>query len=101
MKEKCDTLINPDMGDRHEGCDHLFHCGAGNGSFNVSYDGRFRLCSSLWAEGTTYDLRTGTLADAWVSFVPKVRDLRSQRREFLDSPSVPRYVRRLPARRIV
>ena len=47
-------------------CHHLFHCGAGNGSFNVSYDGKFRLCSSLWAEGTTYDLR-------------------SQRREFLDS----------------
>ncbi len=83
MKEKCDTLINAEMG--HKGCDHLFHCGAGNGSFNVSYDGRFRLCSSLWAEGTTYDLRQGTLADAWVNFVPKVRDLRSQRREFLDS----------------
>jgi radical SAM protein with 4Fe4S-binding SPASM domain len=67
----------------HYGCDHLFHCGAGSGSFNVSYDGRFRLCSSLWAPGTTYDLRTGTLADAWHSFVPAVRDLRSQRPEFL------------------
>jgi radical SAM protein with 4Fe4S-binding SPASM domain len=69
----------------HKGCDHLFHCGAGNGSFNVSPDGRFRLCSSLWAEGTTYDLRTGTVADAWFNFVPKVRDLRSHRKEFLDS----------------
>ncbi|MEI6668918.1 MAG: radical SAM protein [Acidobacteriota bacterium] len=83
MKEQCDTLINPDLG--HHGCDHLFHCGAGNGSFNVSYDGRFRLCSSLWAETTTYDLRAGTLADAWVNFVPKVRDMRSQRKEFLES----------------
>ncbi len=83
MKENCDSLINPEMG--HKGCDHLFHCGAGNGSFNVSPDGRFRLCSSLWAEGTTYDLRQGTVADAWFNFVPKVRDLRSQRKEYLDS----------------
>lgn len=83
MREKCDNLINDAF--THYGCDHLFHCGAGNGSFNVSYDGRFRLCSSLWSEGTTYDLRRGTLADAWEYFVPRVRDLRSQRKEFLET----------------
>jgi MoaA/NifB/PqqE/SkfB family radical SAM enzyme len=69
--EREDKLINPEF--THIGCDHLFHCGAGNGSFNVSYDGRFRLCSSLWAEGTTYDLRRGTLAEAWHELVPRVR----------------------------
>jgi len=78
-----DKLINPKF--HHTGCDHLFHCGAGKGSFNVSYDGRFRLCSSLWAAGTTYDLRRGTLAEAWHEFVPRVRDLRSRKREFLES----------------
>lgn len=83
MREKCDVLINEEF--THYGCDHLFHCGAGGGSFNVGYDGKFRLCSSLWAEGTTYDLRTGTLADAWNHFVPRIRDLRSQRKEFLES----------------
>jgi len=83
MREKCDTLINE--GFTHCRCDHLFHCGAGNGSFSVSYDGRFRLCSSLWAEGTTYDLRKGTLAEAWLDFVPVVRDMRSRRREFLET----------------
>ncbi len=67
------------------GCDHLFHCGTGNGSFSVSYDGRFRLCSSLWAEGTTFDLRSGTLAEAWLNFVPRIRGCRSQRQEFLES----------------
>jgi radical SAM protein with 4Fe4S-binding SPASM domain len=77
------TLINPAFD--HNGCDHLFHCGAGNASFTVSYDGRFRLCSSLWAEATTYDLRTGTLAQAWHEFVPRVRAIRSQRGEFLES----------------
>jgi radical SAM protein with 4Fe4S-binding SPASM domain len=83
MHKECDTLINEEF--THYGCDHLFHCGAGNGSFNVSYDGRFRLCSSLWADGTTYDLRKGTLADAWENLVPHVRDLRSKRKEFLES----------------
>jgi radical SAM protein with 4Fe4S-binding SPASM domain len=83
MREKCDILINDKF--THYSCDHLFHCGAGNGGFSVSYDGRFRLCSSLWAEGTTYDLRKGTLADAWENFVPRVRDLRSKRKEFLET----------------
>jgi radical SAM protein with 4Fe4S-binding SPASM domain len=83
MRKGCDELINEKF--THYGCDHLFHCGAGNGSFSVSYDGKFRLCSSLWAEGTTYDLRKGTLKQAWEEFVPRVRDMRSQRKEFLDS----------------
>lgn len=83
MREKCDLLINEEL--THIGCDHLFHCGAGNGSFNVSYDGRFRLCSSLWAEGTTYDLRKGTLDEAWHAFVPRIRDLRSHRQEFRET----------------
>lgn len=83
LQKNCDTLINDRF--THYGCDHLFHCGAGKGSFNVSYDGKFRLCSSLWAEGTTYDLRQCTLADAWIDHVPRVRDLRSQRKEFLKS----------------
>lgn len=78
-----DILINEEQA--HYGCDHLFHCGAGIDSFNVGYDGRFRLCSSLWAKGTTYDLRAGTLTEAWNQFVPSVRDQRSCRKEFLES----------------
>lgn len=73
--------INPEYVSGED--DHLFLCGAGLGSFDVSYDGKFRLCSSLWAAGTTYNLREGTLADAWNNLVPKVRDLRSQRHAFL------------------
>ena len=81
LTKSCDKLINEDF--CHTGCDHLFHCGAGNGSFSVSYDGKFRLCSSLWAPETMYDLRTGTVKDAWVHTVPRVRDLRSADPEFL------------------
>lgn len=82
LQKNCDTLINEDV--THIGCDHLFRCGAGNGSFNVSYDGKFRLCSSLWAPETLYDLRTGTLREAWENLVPRVRDVRSTRQEFLE-----------------
>ena len=82
LRKGCDTLIREDLA--HARCDHLFHCGAGNGNFSVSYDGRFRLCSSLWAPETIFDLRKGTLRDAWEHLVPKVRDMRSRRREFLE-----------------
>lgn len=77
----CDKLINPSFCDT--GCNHLFHCGAGNGSFALSYDGVFRLCSSLWHPDCVYDLRKGTLTEAWRDFVPKVRDMRSGSAEFL------------------
>jgi radical SAM protein with 4Fe4S-binding SPASM domain len=78
----CDRLINEDFS--RIGCNHLFHCGAGSGSFNVGYNGTFRLCSSLWAPETLYDLRKGTLREAWERLVPTVRDMRSQRPEFLE-----------------
>jgi len=83
LEKNCASLINEEF--THMGCDHLFHCGAGNGSFNVSYDGMFRLCSSLWAPETLYDLRKGTLREAWEQHVPKVRDIRSNRKEFLET----------------
>jgi radical SAM protein with 4Fe4S-binding SPASM domain len=81
LQKGCDELINLDL--THTGCDHLFHCGAGNGSFSVGYDGTFRLCSSLWAPGTTVNLRETSLKEAWETLIPRVRDLRSQNAEFL------------------
>lgn len=64
-------------------CDHLFHCGAGVGSFVLGSDCNLRLCSSLKHPDCIYDLRKGNLADAWQKVVPKVRDMRSSRQEFL------------------
>ena len=80
LQKNCDTLINEDL--TRIGCDHLFHCGAGNGSFNLGYDGTFRLCSSLWAPGTTVNLREMPLRAAWETLVPRVRDLRSRNAEY-------------------
>ena len=82
LRKNCDRLIAPKLA--HTGCDHLFHCGAGTGSFTVSYDGLFRLCPDLWHPDCVYDLRKGSVSDAWQRFVPKVRDMRSKRREFLE-----------------
>ncbi len=85
LQKTCETLIKKEFA--CAGCNHLFLCGAGEGSFTVSYDGRFRLCSSLWAPGTTCDLRAGTLREAWERFVPQVRDLRSANPQFLETCS--------------
>jgi len=82
LEKNCDKLIMKDSA--HINCNHLFHCGAGNGSFTVSYDGFFRLCSSLWHPDCVYDLKRGRLTEAWQDFIPKVRDMRSNRGEFLE-----------------
>lgn len=81
LDKECDKLIVPEF--EHCKCDHLFHCGTGNGSFTISYDGYFRLCSSLWHRDCIYNLKKGKLEDAWNNFVPKVRDMRSKNEEFL------------------
>jgi radical SAM protein with 4Fe4S-binding SPASM domain len=81
LENNCNTLINPEFS--HISCDHLFHCGAGQGDFSVSYDGFFRLCSSLWHPDCIFDLKKGSVKDAFENFTLKVRDMRSNRKEFL------------------
>jgi radical SAM protein with 4Fe4S-binding SPASM domain len=68
----------------HLECDHLFHCGAGNAGFVLSCDGKFRLCPSLTAPGTTFDLRKGSLRQAWTEFVPRIREVKSNNPEYLE-----------------
>lgn len=82
LAENCDHFIFPEAG--HYQCQHLFHCGTGNDSFTVSYDGIFRLCADLWHPDCVYDLRQGNLAEAWNEFVPHVRDLESSNPQFLE-----------------
>ena len=82
LKESCNKLIITE--DEHMNCNHLFRCGTGNGSFSVSYDGYFRLCSSLWYPECIYDLNKGSLVEAWGKFVPKIRQMLSNRKEFLE-----------------
>jgi radical SAM protein with 4Fe4S-binding SPASM domain len=83
LQKDCDSLTNKNF--THTGCNHLFHCGAGNGSFNVGYDGTFRLCSSLCAPGTTLNLHETSLREAWETFVQRVREMRSSNVEYLNT----------------
>jgi len=80
LKRGCDQLIVQEFSKTT--CNHLFRCGAGNITFSVSCDGLFRLCSSLWHPDCVYDLKRGSLTDAWYNFVPKVRNMRSERKVF-------------------
>lgn len=90
LKKGCDKLIVPEFSD-YTG-NHIFLCGAGNGSFTLSYDGHFRLCSSLCHSNCVYDLKKGGLKDAWRNFIPMVRDMRSERKEFLETCRVCPFV---------
>jgi radical SAM protein with 4Fe4S-binding SPASM domain len=82
LKKECSQMITEES--FHTDGDYLFHCGVGDGSCTIGYDGTYRLCSSLWAPGTTYDLRKGSLREAWEVFTPRVRDMRSSRQEYLE-----------------
>jgi radical SAM protein with 4Fe4S-binding SPASM domain len=82
LKRQCGRL-NGEVGGPSD-CDHLFHCGVGLSSFAVSYDGRFRLCSSLWHPDCIYDLRRGDLKTVREQLALQVRDMRSQNRGFLE-----------------
>jgi radical SAM protein with 4Fe4S-binding SPASM domain len=83
LEKECDTLIIPQLS--LTTTNYLVRCGAGTASFSLSYDGLFRLCPSLWHPDCIYDLKQGTLADAWQNFVAQVRAMRSEREEFLQT----------------
>ena len=65
-------------------CNHLFQCGVGNGGFTVGFDGAFRLCADLCHPACVYDLRQGTLAEAWNEFTPSVLEMTSTSIDFLE-----------------
>ncbi len=74
-------LVRPEL--EQSRSDRLFCCDAGNHSFTVGHNGVFRLCSSLCHPETTYDLRSGSLREAWDTWVPHVRGMRGSDTEFL------------------
>lgn len=83
LERRCDKLINPEF--YRYGCNHLFHCGAGIKSFVIGHDGNFRLCISLMHPDCVFNLREGNLSDAWLNFVPKIREMRSVKKRFLET----------------
>jgi radical SAM protein with 4Fe4S-binding SPASM domain len=81
LKSTCSQFVNPTFGKAR--CDPLLTCGAGLRSFFLTYEGRFRLCPSLSHPDCTYDLKRGSLTEAWHRFVGCVRSRTSKRDEFL------------------
>jgi radical SAM protein with 4Fe4S-binding SPASM domain len=82
MERSCGQLIVTEFGESD--CRHVFRCDAGRRNFVVGYDGLFRLCTSLHHPDCLYDLRKGTLAAAWNTFVPEVLSRTSDRRDYLE-----------------
>ena len=67
-----------------EACRHLFRCGAGKRNFVVGHDGRLKICLSLLHPDFLYDLRQGSLAEAWTGFIPRVLARTSDRPAYLE-----------------
>ncbi len=68
---------------KENGRGDLFRCGIGVHSFSLGADGFFRPCASMRAPNCVYDLRRGSLTDAWCNFTPGIKAMRSDRSEFL------------------
>jgi len=79
LKKACFESFRPAAGQPAD--DRLFGCGIGNGSLTLGCDGRLRLCASLCAPNTTYDLESGSLRDAWTHFALKVPEMHAQAKE--------------------
>ena len=83
LEKGCDNLINLEFSNSTS--DKLFTCDTGAGAFNVSFDGNLHLCTSLYHPDCVYNLRKGSLADAWQNFIPKIKDMRSNNKRFLNT----------------
>jgi radical SAM protein with 4Fe4S-binding SPASM domain len=64
--------------------DRLLTCGAGLGGGCVDAYGRFQLCLLLRHPETVYDLKQGSLKEAILGFVPKIRDRTAQNPEYIN-----------------
>ncbi len=71
-------------GHNEPGCRHLFRCGAGLRRFLVGWDGNYRICLPLVQPEFLYDLRRGSLTEAWERFTPKVLSREAQAPEFFE-----------------
>jgi len=86
LKKDCDRLIQERF--RYPKGNRLFYCGAGSGSFYITYDGYFKLCSSLHHPRFMYDLKKGSIRNAFNKIRPRVLSAVSYKEGFLKKCSV-------------
>jgi len=83
LEKSCDSLIFSQ--EPTEACGQLFRCGIANSSFTISSDGFFCLCPSLRHPDCLYDLRKGTLKEAWEEFSVQVLRRHSKKKSFIET----------------
>ena len=84
LEEHCDKYVIPEF--EFSTSNIVFGCGVGSGgSVNIGYDGKMRLCSSLYHPDFMADLRDVPLKEAIATLTPKVKSLTSNRERFLNS----------------
>ena len=73
IRRKCTIVANT-----HQNANDqikMLRCSAGINSCCISFDGIFKLCTSLNNNRYTYDLKNGTLQEAWEVFTPTIRNI--------------------------
>jgi radical SAM protein with 4Fe4S-binding SPASM domain len=76
MREFCGKFMGPPG-------ETLFSCGAGAGAGCVDAYGRFQMCMALTSPEKTFDLQTGSLAQALSGFFPRLRETRATNPDYL------------------
>lgn len=61
----------------------LFRCMAGINSCGIDYTGNVKPCTSLCNDKSFYDLKNGSLKEAWDHFIPTVIQQESDNKQFL------------------
>ncbi len=82
LEKNCSRLIVPGFAESEDR--HLFRCDAGQNYFVVGPEGLFRPCASLYHPDFLFDLKKGSLTEAWTSFTPAVLAVESNRKEYLE-----------------
>lgn len=62
--------------------DRLFSCGAGAGSCHIDAYNNFQLCLLLRHPDCVYSLSEGSFKEAWQEFIPRVREIRANNKEY-------------------
>ena len=89
MREHRDGLIIPEA--QAVRSRRLFRCMPAKDAFTIGADGSFHLCSSLRHPDCSYDLRHGSLREAWYDFVPRVWELTTSREEYVTACGACQY----------
>ncbi|GAI54824.1 unnamed protein product, partial [marine sediment metagenome] len=88
LKQVCEEKERAEEAVHSNDDNQLFYCGAGKTSFTIDPYGFFKLCSSLSHPDCVYDLRKGSLREAWEEFVPQIRSMQTDELQKIDEQKI-------------